>query len=264
MNRRLLLRLLGTIPTAMLTARESAAASGLRAPSRKPERPVVAIDPGHGGHDPGAIGLHGTYEKNVTLDIAQRVALALERRGDIVVVLTRRDDRFLALDERVERAREAKARLFVSVHADSAPNRDARGLSAYTLSEKASDDFADALARQENKADELGGVDIRSTRKAIRDILVDLAARHTRHAALVAREALVIGAGRRLKLLDRPMRAANFAVLKAPDVPSVLVETGFLSNPADEEMLRDPDSRRIVAEVLAQQISAIIRRPPFA
>lgn len=222
------------------------------------------LDPGHGGADPGAIGTRGTQEKDVTLDIAREIARLLTGQHRLAAKLTRRDDRFLTLEERVELTREAGADLFISIHADSAPNHDARGLSAYTLSDQASDSFASKLAAQENQADRFGGIDLKAAKPAVRDILLDLTARHTKHAALVARQALVKGAGKDLRLLENPMRSANFAVLKAPDVPSVLVETGFLSNPQDEEVLRDAQARRLVARVLAREIATVVSRSPFA
>lgn len=241
-----------------------------RRPGRKPaggasSRPrLVMLDPGHGGNDPGAIGTRGTFEKEVTLDIAREVARILAGRTNVAVKLTRRDDRFLALDERVALTREAGADLFVSIHADSAPNADARGLSAYILSEKASDSFASRLAQQENQADRFGKPGSFGGGRIVKDILLDLTARHTRHASLAARQLLVEGAGKELRLLENPMRSANFAVLKAPDVPSVLVETGFLSNPRDEEILRDATARRVVSRVLAREIAGVLSSPAFA
>lgn len=264
--RRRLLRLAITVPAAagaLLAA--PALAAGDRRPGRKPERPrLVMIDPGHGGVDPGAIGTRGTEEKHVTLDIARETVRLLSTEHGVWAKLTRNDDRFLPLRERVELAQAARADLFVSIHADSAPNREARGLSAYTLSDKGSDAFAVALARQENAVDRLGGVDLHGAKAVVRDILLDLTARHTRRASLIARQLIVDGAGHDLRLLDNPMRSANFAVLKAPDIPSVLIETGFLSNPDDEAILRDPRARRAVARVLAREMAAVLSRPSFA
>jgi len=222
------------------------------------------LDPGHGGADPGAIGTHGTQEKDVTLDIAREVARLLADRHRITARLTRNDDRFLALDDRVALTRRAGADLFVSIHADSAPNADARGLSAYTLSSKASDGFASRLAHQENQADRFGGPGQKGNKRVVQDILLDLTARHTRNASLFARQTLVRGVAKDLRLLENPMRSANFAVLKAPDVPSLLVETGFLSNPKDEDILRDPEARRRVSRVLAREIAVILSNRSFA
>lgn len=259
----------GTAALALAQPPDSALAAEPR-PGRKPagggpSRPrLVMLDPGHGGNDPGAIGTRGTFEKEVTLDIAHEVARILADRTNVAVKLTRRDDRFLALDERVALTREAGADLFVSIHADSAPNADARGLSAYILSEKASDSFASRLAQQENQADRFGKPGSLGGGRIVKDILLDLTARHTRHASLAARQLLVEGAGKELHLLENPMRSANFAVLKAPDVPSVLVETGFLSNPRDEEILRDATARRVVSRVLAREIARVLSSPAFA
>lgn len=268
MERRSLLRLALSIPVgqAFGFADDSVLVSTAAAAERRPlvSRPrLIVLDPGHGGADPGAVGAKGTLEKTVTLHIAQEVARLLGGRKGLGVRLTRRDDRFLALDERVAIARKAGADLFVSIHADSAPNAEARGLSAYTLSDKASDAFASRLAQQENRADRFGGLDTKGNRKIVKDILLDLTARHTRNASLVAKQSLVKGAGSDLRLLENPMRSANFAVLKAPDVPSLLVETGFLSNPADEEILREPRARGKVAQVLARELSAVVTRSPF-
>jgi N-acetylmuramoyl-L-alanine amidase len=273
MKRRLLLQLALSAPlfaagSALLPGRVGAAPKD--GPARKPaqpsaaaERRLIVIDPGHGGHDPGAIGMRGTYEKDITLDISLEIARRLRATRGIKVQLTRDTDVFLALADRVAIARDAGADLFISIHADSAPNRDARGLSAYTLSDKASDDFAFALAKQENLADRAGGIDLRHTRPQVAAILSDLVARHTVSASLMAKSSLVEGAGRSLRLLDNPKRSANFAVLKAPDVPSVLIETGFLSNERDEDLLRDPLQRRRVAEILARELAGVMANAPF-
>lgn len=262
MDRRLLLKRLWSLP--LCGGLGLLAGPAYAQPMRRPGVPLVVLDPGHGGIDPGAIGLHGTREKDVTLDIAREIAQRLAREHRVKAVLTREDDRFLAIEERVEVGRAAQADLFVSIHADSAPVREARGLSAYTLSDKATDAFAGALAKQENRADAVAGVDLKGAKPAVRAILMDLATRHTAKASLVAKQGIVKGAGRDLRLLDNPMRAANFAVLKAPDVPSVLVETGFLSNPEDEQALRTADARRTVAKVLARELAAVLARAPFA
>lgn len=239
------------------------ALAGARAPSRKPGPPrLVVIDPGHGGRDPGAIGSRGTLEKDITLDIAKNVAVALSRQTGTRAVLTREGDEFLDLGERVRRARDAKAELFISIHADSAPDPRARGLSAYTLSEKATDAFAAAIAQQENLADALG-VDTSAMDAVLQGILADLTAERVKRASLLAKQTLIAGAGKELRLLDNPMRSANFAVLKAPDVPSVLVETGFLSNREDEKSLRDAGTRRRIAAVLARELASVMRTAPF-
>ncbi|MDZ5646148.1 N-acetylmuramoyl-L-alanine amidase [Nitrospirillum sp. BR 11828] len=238
-------------------------AAAVRPPAALRTPRLVMIDPGHGGKDPGAIGHAGTYEKDVTLDLAKELALQLRKTQGLSAGLTREDDHFLELGERVDVAREAKADLFLSIHADSAPNANARGLSAYTLSEKASDAFSQALADKENYADRLG-LDLKHTKPVVADILMDLATRRTKAASLVARQGIVRGAGHDLHLLDNPMRSANFVVLRAPDIPSVLVETGFLSNRQDEALLRDPAQRKRIAGILARELATLLASPTFA
>lgn len=271
MNRRSVLRLvIGASAAGFVRPIPAGAArpGPTEAPARKPSppgnRPLVVIDAGHGGRDPGAVGARGTLEKDITLDLALSVARMLAEDGRVRVGLTRESDIFLPLAERVSIAREKAANLFLSIHADSAPNPQARGLSAYTLSEKGSDDFARALALQENMADRFGGGDISKANPDVAAILMDLRVRHTHDAAIQAKDSLVAGAGRALRLLDNPRRSANFAVLKAPDVPSVLVETGFLSNRQDEELLRDRTHRRRIAQVLSAELAELVTREPFA
>jgi N-acetylmuramoyl-L-alanine amidase len=233
-------------------------------PAHKPRAPrLLMLDPGHGGHDPGAIGLSGTHEKDITLDIARRMADALSGQPGITAKLTRDEDVFLPLEERVRVGREAHADLFLSVHADSAPNASARGLSVYTLSSKASDDFSKRLADHENNADLMGGMDLPPADKDVTAILMDLAARETRNTAQHARASFVETLGHNWHLLDRPMRAANFVVLRAPDVPSMLVETGFLSNPEDEQILRQPQQREKIARLMAKDLSTILNSSLF-
>lgn len=239
-------------------------AAGLPVPPRKPRPPrLIMIDPGHGGRDPGAIGLSGTQEKDVTLDVARRMAETLSGYPGITAKLTRDGDFFLPLEERVRLGRDAQADLFLSVHADSAPNTAARGLSVYTLSEKASDDFSKLLADHENKADLMGGMDLPPADKEVTAILFDLAARRTHNTAQRAKANFVQSMGRNWHLLERPMRAANFVVLRAPDVPSMLVETGFLSNPKDEQILREPAQRVKIAKLMAKDLAAILNGPLF-
>ena len=238
--------------------------TGRAKPLKKPRAPrLLMIDPGHGGHDPGAIGKSGVQEKDITLDIARHMASALAGRTDVNVKLTRAADAFLSLTERVQRGRDARADLFVSVHADSAPNKAARGLSVYTLSEKASDEFAYEIAEKENHADVVGGVDLSQADQEVAGILFDLAARRARNTAQRTKVNFVRAMGRRWQLLDRPMRAANFAVLRSPDVPSMLVETGFLSNPKDEKILRQSKQRQKIAQIMAKEIAALLNGPLF-
>jgi N-acetylmuramoyl-L-alanine amidase len=233
-------------------------------PPRKPKPPrLIMIDPGHGGHDPGAIGVNGTHEKDVTLDIARRLADAIGAHPGVDAKLTRDEDIFLPLEERVRMGRDARADFFLSIHADSAPNHAARGLSVYTLSDKATDNFAKALADHENEADLMGGVDVPTVDKDVAAILFDLQARHARNTAQHVRSTFVQSVGRTWRLLESPMRAANFVVLRAPDVPSMLVETGFLSNSQDERVLRQPNEREKIARLMAKSLATILDSPLF-
>ncbi|MFN4276902.1 MAG: N-acetylmuramoyl-L-alanine amidase [Ferrovibrio sp.] len=225
------------------------------APKRPPA--VVVLDPGHGGRDPGAIGVTGTEEKDVTLSICQSIRQMLGSNPDIRVFMTRDRDAYIPLPSRVAFAHDKGADLFISIHADAAPNRGARGLSAYSRADKASDDFARRLADRENQVDAIYGFDTGATDKQTAAILIDLARRHSHNASLSAKRRIITGVGRRVQLLENPMRQANFAVLRSPAIPSVLIETGFLSNPQDERILRSPKSRAELARFLAEQIAPV-------
>ena len=235
--------------------KEPAAAKAAPAP---PASKVLMIDAGHGGRDPGAIGRSGTYEKDITLDIARRMANILSGKRQIKALLTRDMDEFIPLAERVGKGREAKADFFISVHADSARTPEARGFSAYSLSEEATDDFSRDLATQENLADRFGKLNIDQSDHDVANILFDLASRQTQNIAQRAKVGLVKSVGREWRLLNNPIRAANFAVLRAPDVPSILVETGFLSNAKDEAILRQPQQREKIARLLANELATFL------
>lgn len=233
-------------------------------PAKKPPAPrLLVLDPGHGGRDPGAIGLHGIQEKDITLDMGIEMASALADGGRVHIKMTRETDQSLALQERVDIARAAGADLFVSLHADSAPNVAARGLSCYTLSEKASDDLANALAEKENLADRLVGVDLSQADQEVAAILFDLSARRARNTSQRVKVRFVRAMARHCRLLENPMRSANFAVLRAPDMPSMLIESGFLSNPKDEALLRQPAMRKKLAHAMAREIENILDTPLF-
>jgi len=226
-------------------------------PKKRADPAIVVLDPGHGGRDPGAIGASGLYEKHVVLAICQAIRSQLANTRNLKVLLTRDDDEFLPLQRRVAIAHEANADLFISIHADAAETLAARGLSAYTLSEKASDSFSASLAQRENDVDSIYGVDLRGTDKATAAILMDLAKRHSHNASLNAKRRIVNGVEDKVRLLENPMRSANFAVLKSKMVPSVLVETGFISNPQDEKILADRAGRARIAKALGDQIAAV-------
>jgi N-acetylmuramoyl-L-alanine amidase len=229
-------------PAAAYTFQRFGAYAGIPVPKRppalqqQPEKPLVVLDPGHGGVDPGAIGVGGTKEKDVVLAAAKLVAGRLEETGRYRVLLTRADDRFLKLRERVAIARRAKADLFLSLHANTAASPDAAGLSVYSLSETASDKIAAALAKLENRADIIAGVDLTGESDDAIPLLVGLARRETMNRSITFANGLLKASAGRLPLLGNAHRQAGFAVLKAPEVPSVLIELGFLSN-ADEEAL---------------------------
>ena len=213
----------------------------LRQPTAAKERGkklTIAIDPGHGGIDPGAIGLSGIYEKNITLASAQQLKGKLEATGRYKCVLTRGRDASLGLRDRIEIARHAPADAFISLHADSMRDPDVRGLSVYTLSEKASDAEAGMLAEAENKSDLIIGMDLTRETQEVRNILIDLAQRESMNLASRMAALLIDELQREVKLLRNTHRFAGFAVLKSPDIPSVLVEMGYLSNREDEAALK--------------------------
>lgn len=221
---------------------------------REEGRPVVIIDPGHGGVDPGAIGRLGTQEKDLTLLMARALKAQLQAGGRYRVVLTRDSDVFLALRQRIAIARKAEGDVFVSLHADTIGYRNFRGASVYTLSEKASDKEAELLARKENKSDIIAGIDLTEESGQVRNILIDLAQRETMNLSVHFAKYLVAELGKEVPLVGRTHRFAGFAVLKAPDVPSVLVELGYLSNPTDERLLRQPQHRAKVARAVRRAI----------
>ncbi|AEO48677.1 N-acetylmuramoyl-L-alanine amidase [Rhodospirillum rubrum F11] len=230
-------------------------------PLEKPQRsvdpvrkPVIVLDPGHGGKDPGAIGASGTYEKIVTLEMARQLKRALEATGRYKVVLTRESDTSVRLRERIAFGRHAGADLFVSIHADAMANPQVRGLSVYTLSETASDDEAAQLADRENKVDILLGMDLSQESPDVATILIDLAQRETKNKSVHFANTLVSALPGDVLKLEKTRRYAGFAVLKAPDVPSVLVEMGFLSNVSDEKLLRTAPYRAKLAAALVRSV----------
>jgi len=216
---------------------EKVAATAKPAVQTRPKK-VVVLDPGHGGIDPGAIGQDGTYEKHITLAAARQLQTRLENTGRYKVVLTREDDDSLALRHRTEIAHNAAADIFMSLHADSIHDPSIRGLSVYTLSEKASDAEAEALAAHENQADIIIGMDLTRETTEVRNILVDLAQRESRNLATRLAGTLIGELQREVRLLPNTHRFAGFAVLKSPDIPSVLIEMGYLSNHVDETALK--------------------------
>ena len=223
-------------------------------------RPLVVIDAGHGGADPGAIGPEGLREKDVTLRIARAIRDELVASGRVRVALTRGDDRFLVLRERYGIARRLKADLFISVHCDAAEREGATGASAYTLSEVASDKEAARLAARENKADVIAGVDLGDSGADVSSILIDLAQRETMNASagfarLLGREAKPL-----IPVKRDFHRVASLMVLKAPDMPSVLFETGYITNPADAGFLSSEEGRERVAQSVRRAVEVHFAR----
>jgi N-acetylmuramoyl-L-alanine amidase len=220
--------------------------------ARKDTRKIIVIDPGHGGVDPGAISVNGYYEKNLTLAISQELARQLNGTGRYKAVLTRSEDDFMALRERVTFARAAGADLFISIHADSHGEGETRGASVYTLSTDASDKEAAALAAKENKADVIAGLDLTRQDRDVASILIDLAQRETMNQSKTYATMLVDEFDRaKVALLPhRPHRSAGFAVLTAPDVPAVLLEVGYLSNKTDERNLMQQAHRQKLARAI--------------
>jgi N-acetylmuramoyl-L-alanine amidase len=203
------------------------------------KRFAVVIDPGHGGIDGGAEGVGGTVEKTITLAFSLELRAALEATGKYDVFMTRDRDDFLALDERVRFAREHDADLLISIHADTIRYKNIRGATVYTVSDRASDADAEATADRENLSDQLAGIEVPQEDHEVADILVDLIRRETHSFSIRFARSLVGELSNSIEMIKNPHRYAGFRVLKAPDVPSVLVELGYLSNPRDEEELRD-------------------------
>lgn len=221
--------------------------------------PLIVIDAGHGGVDPGAIGEGGTYEKDVVLQYALDLKSKLVATKKYRVRLTRADDRFIPLRERVAIARRADANLFISLHADSAGESDAQGLSVYTVSENASDKEAEALAARENKSDIIAGMDLTDEKAEVADILISLAQRETKNNSATFADYLIMNLGDRVRVLNNAHRFAGFAVLKAPDIPSVLVEIGFLSNREQEKEIRTKAYRNKVIQGIVEGVEDYFR-----
>jgi N-acetylmuramoyl-L-alanine amidase len=226
------------------------------APMGKRVVPLVMLDPGHGGKDPGAIGVSGTYEKNISLAAAHELKRQLDASGRYRVELTRSRDVFVPLDERVARAQGKGAALFVSMHADALRDSGVRGASVYTLANSASDAQTAALAARENSADRFGGPGFRDTPPEVARILSSLVRQETRAGSTRLAHSMVGSLDQEVPLLVNPSRHAGFVVLKAADIPSVLVEMGFMSNPRDEAELRKPGHRARVANAMAKAVDA--------
>jgi N-acetylmuramoyl-L-alanine amidase len=229
-------------------------------------RITIALDPGHGGEDPGAIGRRGTYEKNVVLAIGRRLQHVLDADSRMRVMLTRNDDFYVPLAERVRKARRVQADLFVSIHADAFRESSARGSSVFALSEHgATSAAARWLAQRENAADLIGGVNLDVKDPVLARTLLDLSQTAQISDSLKVGQEVLDGIGTHNALHRGTVEQAGFAVLKAPDIPSILIETAFISNPDEELKLRNPREQQRFAESIAEGIHRYFAQsPPLA
>ncbi|MBQ4472009.1 MAG: N-acetylmuramoyl-L-alanine amidase [Alphaproteobacteria bacterium] len=215
---------------------------------------IVMLDPGHGGQDPGAISRSGKYEKTLTLNMAKETKTLLEKAG-YKVVMTRDRDVYVTLRGRIEKAHKANADLFISIHADSASSSSAKGLSVYTISEKASDKEAAALAESANKADILFGMDLSEYQPEVGNILIDFAKTYTMDQSAKYADEVVKEMAKEVTLRPKAHRYAGFAVLKSPNVPSVLLEMGYLSNKEEDKLLQKESYRNKLSKALVRAVN---------
>lgn len=228
----------------------------IRPRQRKDGRLLVVLDPGHGGIDPGA-EKKGVFEKDLMLSFARELKEALIRAGNFDVILTREDDSFVSLDRRVALAHQVDADVLLSLHADAVTQGQATGVTAYVLSQSASDEASAALAERHDRDDILSGIDLHGTDDVVADVLIDLARQETHPRSRLLAEAMILGIGEYgLPVNSRPIRAAGFSVLKSPDIPSILLELGFLSSPRDLENLMDSEWRADLARGISDALSA--------
>ena len=226
---------------------------------RSQEKKRIIIDAGHGGKDPGTIGIHKTYEKTVTLAVAKRLAYKLIQTGRYTTILVRQKDVSLTLAQRLRNARAAKGDLFISLHADSCDGNDTRGLSIYTLSAVASDRQAERLAKKENKADLIMGINLQSELPEVANILIDLTKRETMNLSTQFAQCLLTKLRDRVFLLRKPHRFADFFILKSADLPSVLIELGYLSNPKEAVLLTNTTHQEVICEGIVEAIDTYFK-----
>ncbi len=243
-----------TVKTTTTTTTITTTPVPAKTPVQKLRKPIIIIDPGHGGEDPGAIGKshsHSVREKDITISLARRLKDRLNATGRYDARMTRDNDRFIKLYDRVKIARRLSGDLFISIHADSIGRSNVHGASIYTLSDTASDAETAKLAARENKADLIGGIDLGTEDKEVADILIDLVRRDTMNQSKFFANTVVSSFNRNgVTTLERPHRYAGFAVLKAPDIPSVLIESGFVSNPNEAALLSRADYQDKIAKAV--------------
>lgn len=218
------------------------------------KKKIIMLDPGHGGQDPGAISRSGKYEKDLTLKMAKETKILLEKAG-YKVVMTRDKDFYVTLRGRIEKAHKANADLFISIHADSAATSSAKGLSIYTISEKASDKEAAALAESANKADILFGMDLSEYQPEVGNILIDFAKTYTMDQSAKYADEVVKEMAKEVTLRPKAHRYAGFAVLKSPNIPSVLLEMGYLSNREEDKLLQKESYRNKLSKALVRAVN---------
>jgi N-acetylmuramoyl-L-alanine amidase len=238
-------------------ARSEAPPAAPTPPASTDPRPLVVLDPGHGGIDTGTRAPDGECEKDIVLDVAKRLRERIEKAGKYRVLMTRTDDTFVPLADRVRMARGAGAALFISIHADSLPRKegDAEGATVYTLSETPSDAQAAQLADEENRADVIAGVDLKAEPQDVAGILLDLAQRETKTFSVQFAQKLVGDMRATTRLHKEPIKSAGFRVLRAPDVPSVLIELGYVSNKHDLQSLNSDSWRDRTADSIAAAVN---------
>ncbi len=257
--------LAGALRAAPSAAATNHPAGSAPASPPKDARPLVVLDPGHGGFDPGAMGGNGEVEKTITLEFATTLAAELERRGHVRVALTRNADNFVSLPDRVRFAREQNAALFVSIHADTLTNAaNVQGATVYTLADHASDAEAARVAEKENRVDQQAGLDSGEGDEEVVSILDDLMRRETKILSVAFAQKLVQALEHHVRLNKNPLRAAAFLVLRAPDVPSALVELGYLSSDSDRASFASPQWREEAARAIAGAIEARLPERPAA
>ena len=228
--------------------------------NKRKQRFVIALDPGHGGRDPGAIGKKGTREKDVTLSVAKKMKTLINQTSGYRAILTRESDRFISLRNRVKKAREAEADIFISLHADSFHSPSVKGASVYALSlSGASSEAARWIAEKENASDLIGGISLDDKDDLIASVLLDLSQTATIQDSLELGSDVLSQIGKVSKLNNRKVQQAGFAVLKAPDMPSILIETAFLSNPSEEKKLRNPKYQHKLAKAVFAGIKSHLR-----